>query len=144
MRILGLDFGKAKIGVAISDELGLTARPLKTIKRSSWETDLSQLRKIIKEYNVEKFVVGMPLNMSGTRGPAAEQVDRFVKRLEQEFNLPAVTQDERLSTVQAEELLISKGMRREKRKQVIDSLAAAIILQDYLDVIYRTRSKGSS
>lgn len=132
MTVLGLDYGEVTIGVAIS-ELGYLAQPAQPIKRRSWEKDMAALQQMLTSYGVEKIVVGMPLNMNGTVGPAAERVRQFISRLERRFKLPVVAVDERLSTVEAEEILMARGIRREKRKQLIDSLAAAVILQQYLD-----------
>ncbi len=132
MRIMGLDVGEKTIGVAVSDELGLTAQGIKTIRRKGWKEDLDLLHHLAREYEVQCVVVGMPRNMNGTLGPSAHKALEFVKRL-QALNLPVVTEDERLTTVMAERVLIEADVRRSKRKQVVDQIAAVLILQGYLD-----------
>ncbi|MGB9679482.1 MAG: Holliday junction resolvase RuvX [Thermoanaerobacteraceae bacterium] len=134
MRIMGLDIGSKTIGVAISDPFGMIAQGLKTINRTTEDGDFEQIQNIIKEYAVEKIVAGFPKNMNGTIGPQGEKVIKFVKRLESKTNLPVVMWDERLTTVEANRMLIEKAdVSRSKRKKVIDKLAAVLILQSYLD-----------
>ncbi|NLL18871.1 MAG: Holliday junction resolvase RuvX [Clostridia bacterium] len=133
MRIMGLDIGDKTIGVAVSDPLGLTAQGITTIKRLDDETDLEQLQQLIESYQVELLVVGLPKNMNGTIGPQGEKVLAFKTLLEDRFNLPVVLEDERLTTVTAERMLIDADVSRAKRKKVIDKLAASVILQGYLD-----------
>lgn len=138
MRILGIDFGEKTIGVAVSDELGLTAQALKTIRRRGIWKDLEALGAVIEEYAVEQMVIGLPRNMDGTMGPSAEKALAFVDRLKV-FNLPVATEDERLTTVIAEKALIEGDVRRARRRQVINQMAAALILQGYLDRLSRER-----
>ncbi|MFC4184666.1 Holliday junction resolvase RuvX [Saccharococcus thermophilus] len=135
MRILGLDLGTKTLGVAVSDELGWTAQGLETIAidEERGEYGLERLREIIDDYEVDTIVVGFPKNMNGTVGPRAEASQRFAKLLEREFSLPVVLWDERLSTMAAERMLIAADLSRKKRKQVIDKMAAVVILQSYLD-----------
>jgi putative Holliday junction resolvase len=135
MRILGLDLGTKTLGVAVSDELGWTAQGLETIAidEERGEYGLERLREIIGDYEVDTIVVGFPKNMNGTVGPRAEASQRFAKLLEREFSLPVVLWDERLSTMAAERMLIAADLSRKKRKQVIDKMAAVVILQSYLD-----------
>ncbi|MDD5382753.1 MAG: Holliday junction resolvase RuvX [Candidatus Margulisbacteria bacterium] len=135
MRILGLDCGDKRIGVAVSDPLGLTAQAVAVIgKGDSFEDDVRELNKIIKKYEgVNEIVVGLPKMMSGEIGIQARKVLEFVEFLKNNFNLQVTTWDERLTTVQAERTLISAGLSREKRKKVIDKSAATYILQSYLD-----------
>lgn len=135
MRILGLDVGTKTIGVAVSDEMGWTAQGLETIKidEEKNEFGLSRLQDIIKEYSVDKVVVGLPKNMNGTIGPRGEACQNFARLLEEEFSLETILWDERLSTMAAERMLISADVSRKKRKKVIDKLAAVVILQGYLD-----------
>ena len=130
---MGLDVGSHTIGVAISDELWMTAQPIKTIKRKSKEEDLTEINTIITEYEIGKIVVGLPKNMDGTLGKQAETMFRWIKALQEEIRLPMITWDERLSTVGASRVLLEADLSREKRKKVIDKLAAVLILQGYLD-----------
>ncbi|HHX96812.1 MAG TPA: Holliday junction resolvase RuvX [Clostridia bacterium] len=133
MRILGMDLGEKRIGLSLSDPLGITAQGLKTIKRTDLETDLQQLKEIIEEKKVKKIVVGLPRNMDGTLGPQAEKVKQFIAFLIQEISMEVVYWDERLTTIAAERVLIGGGVSRKKRKKFIDKLAAVIILQSFLD-----------
>lgn len=130
---MGLDIGSQTIGVAISDELGLTAQGLKTVKRKSKEEDLKEIKAIITQFEIGKIVVGLPKNMDGTLGKQAEMVFRWIKALQDKIHLPMVTWDERLSTVGASKVLLEADLSRKKRKKVIDKLAAVLILQGYLD-----------
>lgn len=132
-RILGLDVGDKTIGVAISDLLGITAQGITTIRRESKQKDYNALEALIKEYNVKKVVVGMPKNMNGTIGPQGEKVMKFAEKLKNKYKIELIYIDERLTTVAAERILIEGDVRREKRKKVIDKVAATYILQSYLD-----------
>jgi putative holliday junction resolvase len=133
MRLMGLDVGSHTIGVAISDELGMTAQPIKTIRRKSKEEDVREIKAMIAEYEIIKIVVGLPKNMDGTLGKQAETTFRWIKALQEDIKLPMITWDERLSTVGASKVLLEADLSREKRKKVIDKLAAVLILQGYLD-----------
>ncbi|MBA2869786.1 putative Holliday junction resolvase [Anoxybacillus calidus] len=135
MRVLGLDLGTKTLGVAISDELGWTAQGLETIKidEEQGQFGLKRLRELIEEYHVEAIVLGFPKNMNGTVGPRGEASQQFAEILKQEFGLPVILWDERLSTMAAERMLIAADVSRKKRKQVIDKMAAVMILQSYLD-----------
>jgi len=133
MRIMGLDIGSKTIGIAISDELGFTAQGLKTIIRKRMEEDLKEIDTIISQFKIEKIVVGLPKNMNGTLGKQAEIVLQWIKNLKNKIQLPVVTWDERLSTVEALKTLLEADLSRKKRKKVIDKLAAVIILQGYLN-----------
>jgi putative Holliday junction resolvase len=135
MRVLGIDHGDKRIGVAISDPLGITAQGVAVIgKGETFESDIRELKRIIKKYDgVDEIVVGLPKTMQGEVGPQAEKVLAFVEALKKEFKLNIVTWDERLTTVEVEKVLIQAGLSREKRKKVIDKSAAACILQNYLD-----------
>ena len=135
MRILGLDYGEKRIGVAVCDEFGMTARGVATIARKYWKKDIEQIAGLIREYNVEKIVIGFPKMLDGTEGIQCEKVSKFAKILESKFSLPVIKWDESLSTKDAEEILIEANMSRKKRKKVVDKLAASIILQGYLDHI---------
>jgi len=138
MRTMGLDVGTHTIGVAISDELGITAQGLKTLKRRSMEDDFKELTTIIGQYEIERIVVGLPKNMDGTLGKQAEFVLKWIKVLMDKIQVPVVTWDERLSTVGASKVLLEADLSRRKRKKVIDKLAAVLILQGYLDQSRRT------
>jgi putative Holliday junction resolvase len=141
MRIIGFDFGEKTIGVAVSDPLGMIAQGVKTIRRKGWKTDLALLRDIIHEYKAERLVVGLPRNMNGSLGPSADKVQEFIEKL-RIFDLPVIAEDERLTTVMAERALIEGDVSRKKRRMVIDQVAAALILQGYLDRF--ERGKGDA
>jgi putative Holliday junction resolvase len=133
MRVLALDHGTKRIGVAISDELGIIAQPLEFIPAEPIDAFHVRLVTILADKKVDEIVVGMPFNMDGSTGPSAQRVERFVEQLKTKVTQPVYTCDERLTTYEAENLLISAGARRKKRKQVIDKMAAAVLLQSYLD-----------
>ena len=135
LRILGLDYGEKRIGVAVSDELGMTAQGLPTIIRKDKKHDWESLRRMIHDYNVEKIVVGYPVRLDGSEGIQCEKVNRFALLMEKTFALPVMKWPETLSTKEAEEILINSGIRWEKRKKMVDKLAASLILQSYLDSI---------
>jgi len=130
---MGLDVGSRTIGVAVGDELGLTAQPLKTIRRKSKQEDVKAIKEIMAEFDIAKIVVGLPKNMDGTLGKQAETTFRWIKDVQKELKVPMITWDERLSTVGASRVLLEADLSREKRKKVIDKLAAVLILQGYLD-----------
>ncbi|RXT14774.1 Holliday junction resolvase RuvX [Ammoniphilus sp. CFH 90114] len=133
MRIMGLDLGDKTIGVAISDEMGWTAQGIETIKRSNLDADLRRLSELVLEYTVQEVVVGLPKNMNGTIGPRGEMCQKFSKVVEDRLKLPVRMWDERLTTMAAEKMLVAADVSRKKRKQVIDKMAAVMILQGYLD-----------
>lgn len=134
MRILALDVGDKTIGTAVSDELLLTAQGIGVIKRTSWERDINSLKSTIAEYQADVILVGFPKNMNGTIGPRGEAVQQFVQHLEQDIpGYRIILWDERLSTAGAERALIAADVRREKRRKIIDKMAAVFILQGYLD-----------
>ena len=133
MRILGLDVGTKTIGVAVSDPMGWTAQGITVIRRSSKERDLEELQSLLDEYGVTKFVVGLPRRTDGSYGPEAEKISEFGSELEREFGLPVEYWDERFSTVAAERILLEGDVSRAKRRQVVDKVAATVILQAYLD-----------
>jgi putative Holliday junction resolvase len=132
MRIMGLDVGSKTIGVAISDELGITAQGLKTIQRKTNKEDLMELQAIISQFGIERIVVGLPKNMDGSLGRQAEGILGWIDNLKEEVTLPVDTWDERLSTVEASKTLLKADLSRKKRKGVVDKLAAVLILQGYL------------
>jgi len=135
MKIMGLDVGDVRTGVAVSDALGWTAQGKEVIKSKSLEEGIEYIASLVEKYNVEKIVVGLPKNMNGSLGPRAEKVLSFVESLKSRIDLPIITWDERLSTVAAERTLIQADLSRKKRKEVIDKMAAVVILQNYLDSI---------
>ncbi len=133
-RILGLDVGERRTGIAVSDPLGWTAQGVEVWKSVSREADMDRIVHWAKEYNAGTIVVGWPLNMDGSEGPRAQWMTTFAEELREHLpDTEVVLQDERLSTVQAERNLIAGGMRRAKRRMVIDKMAAVVILQSYLD-----------
>lgn len=143
MRVLGLDYGTKTVGVAVSDPLEITAQPLETIERKSADKlrqTLARIEAIIEEYGaagqqekIEKIVLGYPKNMNNTEGDRCEATVSFKNDLERRTGLEVVLWDERLTTVEAERILMDSGVRRENRKTYIDKMAAAVILQNYLD-----------
>lgn len=134
MRVLALDLGTKTLGLAISDETMTLSSPLKTIRYDNENYDylVTELEKIITEFNVNTLVLGLPKNMDNSLGFASQRSLRFKELLDKKFNMDTILVDERLSTVEAENILIESNMRREKRKKVIDSAAAMIILDTYL------------
>ncbi len=138
MRIMGLDFGSKTVGVALSDALLLTAQSFETIRRekeNKLRQTLARIEAIIEEYQVDKIVLGYPKNMNDTEGIRCEKTKEFKEMLERRTSLEVILWDERLSSVEAEEILMESGVRREHRKEYVDQLAAAIILQGYLDTL---------
>ena len=133
MRILALDHGTVRVGVAVSDELKILAQPLEFIPAEPFAACLERIQVILREKEVEMILVGMPRNMDGSYGPAAQKVREFVAALQQAVTVPIKTLDERLTSVQANRLLVQANVRREERKQKVDKMAAAILLQSYLD-----------
>lgn len=134
-RILGLDVGDKTIGVAVSDLLGLTAQGITTIKRFSNKQDFDAVKGYIDEYDIKKVVVGMPKNMNGTIGPQGEKTEKFATKLHNKYGVEIIYQDERMTSLSANKVLMEGGVRRENRKQYIDKIAAIFILQAYLDSI---------
>lgn len=137
MRIMGLDVGSKTVGIALSDELGWTAQGLETIRinEEAKEFGFERIGQLISEYNVTIVVVGLPKNMNGTIGPRGEASQFYASELERLFGLEVVLWDERLTTMAAERVLLEADVSRKKRKKVIDKMAAALILQGYLDSI---------
>jgi putative Holliday junction resolvase len=130
---MGLDMGTRTIGVAVSDPLGMTAQPVKTVKRTGRSADLKELSTLIAEYEITEIVLGLPLRLNGTKSPMSEAVDVFAERLGTHTGLPIKLWDERLSTAAVTRVLKEADMSRAKRKKVVDKLAACYILQGYLD-----------
>lgn len=133
MRLLGLDYGEKRIGVAVCDELGLTAQGLAVIERKNKKRDLEAIAGYVKNYDVEKIVIGYPLRLDGTAGIQCEKVDRFVRALASLFTIPIIKWDEAMTTKDAEEILREANVRPKKRRALVDRIAAGMILQGYLD-----------
>ena len=133
MRYLALDHGTKRIGIAVSDELKMIAQPMEYISTEPFDAFLVRLRQIISEKGVERIFIGMPRNMDGTYGPAAHKVQEFIAALTAEISVPIQTLDERLTSAQANRVLLQGNVRRADRKQKVDAMAAAILLQGYLD-----------
>jgi putative holliday junction resolvase len=133
IRILGLDLGEKRIGVALSDALGLTAQGLTVIPRQGQLADFDKVVALATKHAVQEIVIGLPRHMDGRLGGGAEEVFLWVKELQDRLGLPVHTMDERLTTLQAERVLLEADVSRQKRRQVIDKLAAGLILQAYLD-----------
>lgn len=132
IRILGLDVGSVRIGVALSDPLGMTAQPLEVIERRRVDA-VARVAELVREHEVQRIVVGQPLRLSGEAAQATESIAAFVEALRKVITVPIELWDERLSTAQAERVMIAGGARREERRKNIDKVAAALILQSYLD-----------
>jgi putative holliday junction resolvase len=134
MRVMAIDYGSKAIGVAISDELRLTVRPLTTLRRNKQSRNqiIAQLQNLIQEHEVAELVVGLPLSLDGSFGDAAERVRIFIVELKKIISIPIIEQDERLTSREAEEVMRELGFDMRKRKEKSDEYAAAIILQDYL------------
>ena len=131
-KALGIDLGDARVGVAVSDDLGMLAHPLETISTQSTNV-VKRVLALASERTVETIIVGMPRNMNGSHGPAADKAKAFIEELRRETTLPIVSWDERLSTVSAQRALQEAGRNTRKQKSVIDQVAAQIILQSWLD-----------
>ena len=136
MRVMGLDYGSKTVGVAISDPLGITAQGIETIERkeeNKLRKTLARIEELVREYEVEKIVLGFPKNMNNTIGDRAEKSLELKAMLERRIGIPVIMWDERLTTVEAERTLIESNVRRENRKKYVDKIAAVFILQGYLD-----------
>ena len=145
MRIMGLDYGSKTVGVAISDPLCITAQGIETIQRkeeNKLRKTLARIEELVKEYEVEKIVLGFPKNMNNTIGVRAEKSLELKEMLERRTGLPVIMWDERLTTVEAERTLIESNVRRENRKKYVDKIAAVFILQGYLDSLSCQASVG--
>ena len=136
VRILGLDYGSKTVGAAVSDPLGITAQMAETIVREREDKlrrTLARIEALIEEYKIERIVLGYPKNMNNTLGERAAKTEEFKAALERRTGLPVILWDERLTTVAAERVLMEQGVRREHRKETVDQIAAALLLQGYLD-----------
>ena len=140
LRILALDFGARNIGLAVSDELGVTAQGLPTLRRSNKRNDFDHLRRVIKQFQVIEIVMGLPLRMSGDEGTQAERVQVFAEELRRKFKLPVHLFDERLTSVEANRLLRETDMSIRQRAGAVDQMAAVLILQSFLEFRKNSRS----
>ena len=141
MRILALDYGSKRIGIALSDDLGITARGLTTINRKGRVQDIEKVSRLVEEYGVEEVVIGYPLRLDGTEGIQCEKVSRYTEILRSHLSVPVIKWDESLSTKEAEAILIESDIKPRKRRKMVDKVAAAIILQGYLDNMNREKAK---
>jgi len=132
-RILALDPGTKRVGVALSDELGWTAQPLETFERKTLAADVAHIHKLVRRHDVREIVIGMPVQLNGRMGPAAQSVQQFLEAVQAGVGVPVVTWDERLTTKAAEQMLIEADVSRKKRKGAVDRVAAAILLKSYLE-----------
>ena len=132
-RILALDYGSKRMGVALSDELGWTAQPLETYERRTLDRDIAHIQALVQSHEVGQVLIGLPLRLNGEEGPAVQAVRRFIEHLAPALSVPIITWDERMTTCAAEDLLIAADVSRKKRKGVVDRVAAAILLQGYLE-----------
>lgn len=144
MRIIGLDFGSKTVGVAVSDELLITAQGIEIVRRKSenkLRQTLARIEELIKEYNVEKIVLGFPKNTNNSEGERCEKTLEFKEMLERRTGLTVELWDERLTTVAADNLMMEAGIRRENRKEYVDQIAASFILQGYLDYLQNEKNQ---
>lgn len=132
-RILALDPGSKRIGVALSDELGWIAQPLETYERRSIEADVAHIQQLVRRHDVGRVVMGLPLQLDGQVGVQAEAVQRMIETLQRALSIPVIAWDERLTTKSAEQMLIEADVSRKKRKGAVDRVAAALLLQNYLE-----------
>jgi len=132
-RVLGVDYGMRRVGIAVSDSLGVVATPTCKLEVQSLTDAVRQTAELVVEKNVDKVVVGLPLHMNGSKGELAETAEKFASKLESHSGVEVVTWDERLTSAEAERVLLQADTSRKKRKQVIDKMAAQIMLQSYLD-----------
>ena len=136
MRILGIDYGDSRVGVAVCDPMGWTAQGIESLDAKKGINNLlEKIENVIKSYNVEKIVVGFPLNMNGTIGPRGEKTNEFIKIIEDKFRLPVIKWDERLTTVSAQRVMIETNVKKSKKRGIVDTISATYILQGYLDSI---------
>lgn len=134
MRILGIDYGDSRIGIAVSDPMGWTAQGLETIKsKDSLKKALERIREIILQYEIKDIVIGYPLNMNGTAGPRTERTEAFIKKLQQLGDFNIIKWDERLTTVSAHRAMNELGIKASNKKNIVDTMSAVFILQGYLD-----------
>lgn len=133
MKILGIDYGEKRIGLAISDQLNMFAHPLDVVENKGVKSNMEVIKKVIEENKIDKIVIGFPLNMNGTEGERCEKTNQFIVHLKKFFQGDIIKWDERLTTVAATKMLLEHDMSRAKRKKVVDKIAACYILQGYMD-----------
>lgn len=134
MKIMGLDYGEVRTGVAISDELGMLAHGLETIEHGANEKKLiERIKEIISTNKIQKIIIGYPLNMNATKGPRIEKTDKFIEKLKKEVGLEIIKIDERLTTVSAHKTMTELNLTKDKKKKLVDTISATYILQMYLD-----------
>jgi putative Holliday junction resolvase len=143
MKVLGLDIGEKRIGIAISDELGYTAQGMRILTRSNADDGIEAITEIIKETEASEVVVGLPKNMDGSLGEAAQKILSFVTKMEESISVPVILWDERWTTAEAIRLLVDADVSRTKRRKVVDKLAAVLILQGYLDSLEHRQGGGA-
>jgi putative Holliday junction resolvase len=134
---VGIDLGDVRIGVAVSDELGIVASPHSVITSAGWNRDVARISEIVDEVGAGEVIVGLPVNMDGTRGPRAQKATDFAQRLKEALDVPVLLWDERLSTAQANRALLEADLSRRRRREVVDKAAASLILQNYLEFVSR-------
>lgn len=132
---MGIDYGKKRIGISVSDPLGITAQPIETLENDKGL--VGNISRIVKKYDIKKIIIGLPKTLKGEIAEAAKDIRKTAELLKKHLKLPVVEYDERLSTAQTEKMLISADVKRKKRRDVIDKMAAALILQDYMDSLRR-------
>jgi len=142
MRVLGLDIGEKRIGVAVSDELGYTAQGMQVLIRKELDEDLAALKELIEAAKVTEVVVGFPKNMDGSVGESAQKVLSFANKIEESVSIPVILWDERWTTLEATRVLLQADLSRKKRRKVVDKLAAVLILQGYLDSLDHHAREG--
>ena len=144
MRVIGIDLGSKRIGIALSDSDLTVATPLDVVERSgNVEKDHIAILKITDEWEVQKIIVGLPISLDGTLGPSAQSVMDEIKKLKNVTDIPIETHDERFTTVTAEQILLQQNVKRDKKKRVIDKVAAAIILQGWIDSFNKSKDDRS-
>ncbi len=132
-RLLAIDYGDVRMGLAVNDALGITAQGICSFKRSSLKNDIDKIKEVMISHHVEEIIVGMPYMLNGEKGGKAKEVDAFISTLREYLTVPVVEWDERYTTVQAEEILDSSGVKRKKKRSVVDMLAATFILESYME-----------
>jgi putative Holliday junction resolvase len=143
MKVLGLDIGEKRIGIAVSDELGYTAQGIKVLNRRDMDDDLGAINELIVAEKVSKIVVGLPKNMDGSLGDSAQKVLSFVSKMEESLSVPVILWDERWTTSEATRVLLQADLSRKKRRKVVDKVAAVLILQGYLDSLANREGRES-
>jgi putative Holliday junction resolvase len=143
-RILAIDFGMKRMGLAISDALGITAQGLQTLQRTNMENDLRAIQKLVEEYSAERVILGNPLSHSGTETAMSHRVAAFAEKLRRRLNCPVELSDERLTSVQANRMLRESGMGLEKRRAAVDRVAVTLLLQGYLDRLANERERSET